>query len=77
MLAQRVLIEIPYGNNQPIQLTILLRQLHCKHNKVCKIYRHGRRPLRFLVVYMLSDRGINYYYILQNSGSRDQPPFYL
>lgn len=70
MPARRVLIEIPRGNNRPIQSTILSGQPHCKRNKVCKIYRHGRRRRpRTLVAYTPSDRGINYYYILQSPGS--------
>lgn len=54
MPTRRVLIEIPHSNNRPIQSTILLRQPHCKRNKVCKIYRHGWRTPRFLSAYIRS-----------------------
>lgn len=71
MPTRRVLIEIPHSNNRPIQSTILLQQPHCKRNKVCKIYRHGWRTPRVFSP-RISDHGINYYYILRNTGSRHQ-----
>lgn len=75
MPTRRVLIEILHSNNRPIQSTILLRQPHCKRNKVCKIYRHGWRTPRFLSAYIRSRHklllhftkywvgGINYHFI--------------